>query len=76
MTVKTFIDKVKETEKPWTLKNYDTEEQSWQDFVASTIKVINHDYSPEQDKDDNLKDEDISIIIRNEFERHISNNNK
>lgn len=70
LTIKSFIDKVKEINGPWTLANYDPHKKSCQDFIAAALQVINPDYEPEQDKDDDLKDEDIPIVIREELDKH------
>ena len=70
MTLKSFIDKVKEKNGPWDLKSYDPKTKSCQEFVATALQIINIDYSPDEDKDD-LKDNDIPIVIKTELEKHI-----
>jgi hypothetical protein len=69
MTLKTFIDKVKETNGPWDFKSYDPKTKSCQEFVATALQIINIDYSPDEDKDD-LNDNDIPIVIKTELEKH------
>ena len=69
MTLKTFIDKVKEKNGPWDFKSYDPKTKSCQEFVATALQIINIDYSPDEDKDD-LNDNDIPIVIKTELEKH------
>ncbi len=69
MTLKTFIDKVKEKNGPWDFKSYDPITKSCQEFVATALQIINIDYSPDEDKDD-LNDNDIPTVIKTELEKH------
>ena len=69
MTLKTFIDKVKEKNGPWDFKSYDPITKSCQEFVATALQIINIDYSPDEDKDD-LNDNDIPNVIKTELEKH------
>ena len=70
MTVNNFFEKVKNINGPWILDKYNAHEKSCQDFVVAAIKVINPIYSSEQDKDDDLQDENIPVVIRQELENH------
>jgi len=71
MTLSNFFKRVKKIDKnPWDLDHYEAGSHSCQEFVAAALKVIQVDYSSDQDKDDNLKEEDIPSAIRSELEKH------
>ena len=72
MTVNNFFERIKSIDKPWTLENYNPHGKNCQDFVVAAIKIINPIYSPEEDKDDDLTDENIPIVINEELKNHIN----
>ena len=69
MSLKTFIDKVKEINGPWDLKSYDPQTKSCQEFVATALQIIKINYSPEEDKD--IDDNDIPSVIKRELDNYI-----
>lgn len=70
MTLNNFFKRVKEKSKiPWDLDHYDPKTHSCQEFVAAALQVIQVDYSSDQDKDDNLREEDIPSPIRLALEK-------
>ena len=68
ITLKKFLDEVKNKNGPWDFEHYDKVNKSCQDFVVAGLQIIKSFYSDSQVKlKNNMK---IPFVIENELKKH------